>query len=125
MIRQLGIPTWFMSFSAAETRWVYLLRSLGRTLQNKELTDSEILNISWQEKSDFIQSDPVTCSRHFDYSVRRLISDVMQSSYHPVGDIIDYFYRVEFQQRCSHIHMLAWIKDAPQYGTEMKKWSHL
>ncbi|KAJ8018963.1 hypothetical protein HOLleu_42737 [Holothuria leucospilota] len=118
MIRQLGIPTWFMSFSAAETRWLHLLRILGRTLQNKELTDSEILNMSWQEKSDFIQSDPGTCSRHFDYSVRRLISDVMQSSYRPVGDIIDYFYRIEFQQRRSpHIHMLAWIKDAPQYGS--------
>ncbi|KAJ8050135.1 hypothetical protein HOLleu_03215 [Holothuria leucospilota] len=119
MILQLGIPTLFMSFSAAETRWLHLLRILSRILDNKELTDSEILNMSWQEKSDLIQSDPVTCSRHFDYSVRRLISDVMQSSYHPVGEIIDYFYRKEFQQRGSpHIHMLAWIKDAPQYGTD-------
>ncbi|KAJ8017840.1 hypothetical protein HOLleu_44503 [Holothuria leucospilota] len=118
MIRQLGIPTWFMSFSAAETQWVHLLKILGRTLQNKEFTDSDILNMTWQEKSDLIQSDPVTCSRHFDYSVHRFISDVMQSSYHPVGHIIDYFYRVEFQQRGSpHIHMLAWIKDAPQYGS--------
>ncbi|KAJ8048640.1 hypothetical protein HOLleu_01031 [Holothuria leucospilota] len=119
MIRQLGIPTWFMSFSAAETRWLHLLRILGRTLHNREFTDLEILNMTWQEKSDLIQSDPVTCSRHFDYSVHRFISDIMQSSHHPVGDIIDYFYRVEFQQRGSpHIHMLAWIKDAPQYGTD-------
>ncbi|KAJ8041127.1 ATP-dependent DNA helicase PIF1 [Holothuria leucospilota] len=118
MIRQLGIPTWFISFSAAETRWLHLLRTLGRTLHNKEFTDSQILNMTWQEKSDLIQSDPVTCSRHFDYSVHRLISDVMHSSYHPVGNIIDYFYRAEFQQRGSpHIHMLAWVKNAPQCGS--------
>lgn len=32
---------------------------------------------------------------------------------HPVGEIVDFFYRLEFQQRGSpHVHMLLWIKDA-------------
>lgn len=61
----------------------------------------------------------MTCSRHFDYPIRRFITDVMQSSYYPVGNINDYFHRVEFQQRGSpNIHMLAWIKDSPKYGIE-------
>ena len=30
MIRQLGNPTWFCSFSAAETRWIHLIKILGR-----------------------------------------------------------------------------------------------
>ena len=51
MIRQLGIPTWFCSFSAAETKWKPLLRVLGKFLKNKTLTDSEIENLSWFEKS--------------------------------------------------------------------------
>ena len=34
----------------------------------------------------------------------------------PIGEIADYFYRVEFQQRGSpHIHGLSWVKEAPQY----------
>ena len=34
----------------------------------------------------------------------------------PIGEIVDFFYRVEFQQRGSpHIHALFWVKDAPQY----------
>ncbi|KAJ8048375.1 hypothetical protein HOLleu_00659 [Holothuria leucospilota] len=116
MIRQLGIPTWFMSFSAAETRWLHLLRILGRTVHNKEYSDAEMLNMTWHEKSELIQSDPVTCARHFDYMIRRFINDVLLSSYHPVGEIIDHFYRVEFQQRGSpHIHMLAWVSSAPVY----------
>ena len=37
----------------------------------------------------------------------------------PIGHILDFFYRVEFQQRGSpHIHALFWIKDAPQYGID-------
>ena len=34
----------------------------------------------------------------------------------PIGEIADYLYRIEFQQRGSpHIHGLFWVKDAPQY----------
>lgn len=117
MIRQLGIPTWFLSFSATETRWLHLLKILGRTVQHKDYSDTELLNMTWPEKSELIKSDPVTCARHFDYMIRRFINDVLQSSCHPIGGMVDHFYRVEFQHRGSpHIHMLAWIKDAPQYG---------
>ncbi|XP_070538389.1 uncharacterized protein [Ptychodera flava] len=116
MIRQLGIPTFFMSFSSAESKWIHLLKILGRTVHNKEYTDDDVLNMSWNTKSELIKSDPVTCARHFDYSFQRFMHDFLMSSHHPIGEIQDYFYRVEFQQRGSpHIHMLVWIKDAPQY----------
>ncbi|PIK45760.1 hypothetical protein BSL78_17400 [Apostichopus japonicus] len=73
--------------------------------------------MNWNDKSNLIQSDPVTCARHFDYMFRRFLNDFLYSSYHPIGEIIDDFYRVEFQQRGSpHIHMLVWVKDAPLYG---------
>lgn len=37
----------------------------------------------------------------------------------PFGEIVDFFNRVEFQQRGSpHIHGLFWIKDAPEYGSD-------
>ena len=36
----------------------------------------------------------------------------------PIGEILDYFWRVEFQQRGSpHIHSLWWVKDAPNLRT--------
>ena len=76
MIRQLGNP-WFCSLSAAETRWVHLLKTLGRLVDKK---------------------------------------DVLKSNEMPIGEIVDFFYRVEFQQRGSpHIHALFWVKDAPKY----------
>ncbi|KAL9977890.1 hypothetical protein ACROYT_G015348 [Oculina patagonica] len=119
MIRQLGNPTWFCSFSAAETRWNHLLKILGRLVDGREYTDCEINEMNWQKKSELIQKDPVSCARNFDYMIQRLIHDVLKSEFMPVGEIADFFYRVEFQQRGSpHIHALLWIKNAPQYEVD-------
>ena len=116
MIRQLGNPTWFCSFSAAETRWVHLLKTLGRLVEKKDYTDDEIKNMTWLQKSNLIQKDPVTCARNFEHMVQLFIKDVLKSNLMPIGEIVDFFYRVEFQQRGSpHIHALFWVKDAPQY----------
>jgi len=39
MIRQLGNPIWFCSkFSAEETRWSHLLKTLGRHVEKKDYT---------------------------------------------------------------------------------------
>ena len=66
MIKQLGVPTWFCSFSAAETRWVPLLQCLSKLVKHKDLTEQEINAMTWQQKCDLIKSDPVTCARYFD-----------------------------------------------------------
>lgn len=117
MIRQLGVPTWFCSVSAAETRWPDLLKILGNLVKKTEYTNDDIQAMTWKEKCELIQADPVTCTRYFNHRVQVFIADVLKSSAQPLGKIIDYFYRVEFQQRGSpHIHMLVWIDGAPVYG---------
>ena len=77
MICQLGNPTWFCSFSAAETRWSHLLKTLGRIVEKKEYTDDETKQMTWEQKSDLIQKDPVTCARNFDHMVQLFICDVL------------------------------------------------
>lgn len=58
MIRQLGLPTWFMSLSAADTRWNDLIRALGVLNDGKEYTDEEIDSMTWFEKSKLVQRIP-------------------------------------------------------------------
>ena len=48
MIRQLGNPTWFCSFSAAETKWSHLLKVLGRIVEKKDYSDDEIKQMTWK-----------------------------------------------------------------------------
>ena len=67
MIRQLGPATLFCSFSSAETQWIHLLRILGKLVDDDNYSDHELENLNWEGKCRLIQSDPVTCTRHFDY----------------------------------------------------------
>lgn len=46
MIKQLGTPTWFCSFSAAETKWVPLLQCLAKLVKQKELTEAEAIEMT-------------------------------------------------------------------------------
>ncbi len=119
MIRQLGKPTWFCSFSAAETRWIHLIKILDRLIDNKDYSDEEVKQMTWQKISELIQNDPVTCARNFEHMVQLFIHNFIKSSSHPIGEVVDFFYHVEFQQRGSpHIHGLFWIKNAPEYGKD-------
>ncbi|KAK7481048.1 hypothetical protein BaRGS_00027684 [Batillaria attramentaria] len=115
MIRQLGRPTFFATFSAVETRLFDRLRVLYRMEHNQKFSDDDLENLTWQEKSQLIQKDPVTCARHFDYRVQVLFRRVILSELQPLGKVTDYFFRVEYQQRGSpHTHCLLWVEDAPE-----------
>ena len=114
MIRQLGIPTLFLSFSANDLHWTELIVTLGKLVDNTDYTKALNNNsLSWETRSPLVQSDPVTCVRHFDHRVSQFIQTVFKHPNSPLGEMEDYLYRVEFQQRGSpHIHMLVWIKQS-------------
>lgn len=79
MIRQLGPATLFCSFSSAETQWLYLLGILGNVVHNTNYSDAQLENFNWEERCRLIQSDPVTCARHFDFQVGQFIRHFLLS----------------------------------------------
>ena len=114
MIRQLSLPTWFMSLSAADKRWKDLLRMLAKLNDGIEYSEKEIEDLTWQQKTKLLQKDLVTCSRYFDHRVQEFLSIILKSNCEPIGKLSDYLYRVESQQRGSpHIHILVWIENTP------------
>ena len=122
MIRQLSLPTWFMSLSAADTRWTDLLKMLAKLNDGIEYSEKEIETLTWQEKTKLVQKDPVTCSRYFDHRVQEFLNTVLKSNCQPIGKVQDYFYRDKFQQRGSpHIYMLVWIENAPTLEANSEK----
>jgi len=119
MIRQLGPAQLFLTLSAAETRWVHLLKMLSEVVDSKKLTDEQVAQLSWSEKCHLINSDPITCARHFDFSVQHFFSNFLKSTASPFGQLKDFWYRIEFQHRGSpHMHCLLWIDAVPQYGVD-------
>ena len=115
MIRQLGPATFFISLSAAETKWIHLLRILGKTVDGVDYSDEDLQTMGWDHQCRLIQSDPITCARHFDYQLHTFIAKFLKSPHAPIGTILDMFHRVEMQHRGScHVHMVVWIEGAPR-----------
>jgi hypothetical protein len=110
------IPTYFMSFSAADLRWPDVIQTIAKQY-GKEFSIEEILKMDYQQKASIIRWNPVTAARHFQYRVQKFIHIVLKSDAQPIGKVIHYFIRIEFQERGSpHIHVLVWIEDAPKVG---------
>ena len=112
MIRQLGTPTWFFTLSAADMKWPD--RQYGASYN-----DEDVKALSFEEKSNWLRRNPVTAARHFQYRLSCFFQDVLRSKAKPLGEIVDYAIRVEFQSRGSpHAHCVLWVKDAPKYGVD-------
>ncbi|KAI2666920.1 ATP-dependent DNA helicase PIF1 [Labeo rohita] len=112
MLRQLGTPTFFCTFSAAEMRWPEVINAI-KAQQGESVNFAEL---DWSEKCEILRSNPVTAMRMFEKRVEALMRDLIMSPARPIGEVIDFFYRVEFQLRGSpHIHCLFWVKDAPEF----------
>ena len=79
-----------------------------------------VMNLNWEEKCRLIQSDPVTCARHFEYQFSTFLKKFPMSVVAPLHKIIDNrYYRVEYQQRGSpHIHMMLWLEGFPIFAVD-------
>ncbi|KAI8116853.1 ATP-dependent DNA helicase PIF1 [Lucilia cuprina] len=116
MIRQFILPTFFITLSAAETKWAELLVILSKTIDNVEITEDEAINLSFTEKARLIRSDSITCARYFDFRFRQLFGLFkMENGIFDNNYVQQYYWRVEFQHRGSpHIHGMYWLKDSPK-----------
>ena len=118
MMRQLGLPTWFFTVSAADMQWPDLLQTIARQY-GTILSDDDVKNLSYEERCRWLRSNPVTAARHFQYRLELLFRDVLKSNACPLGEIVDYVIRIEFQARGSpHAHTVLWVKDAPKVDVQ-------
>lgn len=100
MIRQLGIPTLFVTVSPSEHKWPELLVLLSKSVDGTVIEENEATELSYLEKDRLLRSDPVLVTRYNDERFRSLFK-TWHSGAGPFRSypIINYFYRVEFQAR--------------------------
>ena len=97
MIRQLGSPTFFITFKSEEHCWdplVAVIYDLHRNKERKKQTDT----LENNDIDYLIRKDPVTCTRYY----RHRINSLRQLICHDetfFGKISDYFFVTEFQNR--------------------------
>ena len=104
MVKQLGIPTWFLTLSCADLRWSELFQIIAKTKGNN-ITDEEIECLSYHERCAMLNLNPVIVAKHFQYRVR-----------HFSGGFND-----KCKPCCSpHLHALIWTSDCPELTDETK-----
>ncbi len=120
MVKQLGIPTWFMTLSCADLRWTELFQIIAKA-QGKNITEEEIEALSYNERCSMLNLNPVVVAKHFQHRVESFFTEVLLSQSNPVGKIIYYALRIEFQMRGSpHLHALIWTSDCPKLTSDNK-----
>ncbi len=112
--RQLGTPTWFFTLSAADMKWPDVIQTIARQY-GVSYTDEQVTVLSFEEKSKWIRSNPITAARHFQYRLNTFLNEFIKSPCNPLGDVQDFVVRIEFQARGSpHAHCMIWVKGAPK-----------
>ena len=120
MVKQLGIATWFMTLSCADLRWPELFQIVART-QGKNLSDGEVEALSYNERCQMLNANPVVVAKNFQHRVETFFSEVLLSNSNPIGQITYYALRIEFQMQGSpHLHALIWTSDCPKLAAETK-----
>ena len=116
MIQTLGIPTWFLTLSAADMKWPEVIQVIAWQY-GTIYTEDEVLQLSWTMKSMWLRSNPITAVMMFQYRLDTFVTTFLKSSSKPIGEVVEYVILIEFQARGSpHVHTLIWIKDAPKLG---------
>ena len=111
MVKQLGLPTFFITLSCADLRWNELLTIISR-LKGENFSEEDINNISYFERCRYLNLNPVLLARHFQYRVEVFFKDIIVDG--PLGKVIYYAICVEFQVRgIPHIHSFLWVLNAP------------
>lgn len=92
MIRQLGIPSLFITLSAAETKWPELIVILKKLLDKEDIIEEQASELPSSEVYRLIQSDAPTCARYFDRRFR-FLKATWKPPIGPFGkyEMVDYY----------------------------------
>lgn len=115
MVGQLGVPTFFMTFTISETRAPELLAMLHKLAGMGDISCEDAMLLDDDTKSKLIRDDPVTVARYTD-ALFKMYLDVVCDPKGSFGEhhIIDYYVKVKFQKRGSdHWHLIVYAKNAP------------
>ena len=91
MIRQRGKPTFFHSYSVADTKWNFFLVNMFYAKNNYFPSEEQLSKLTWEEKVAILNYDHVLTSQLFHNMVTTLI-DSFKKKGCPLVRMTDFFY---------------------------------
>ena len=116
MIKQLGIPTYFLTLPCADLRWEELPYIINK-LNNLGFSDEELKILSYQELCNLVNNNPVVVASHFQYKVKLFFKEIVFDG--PLRKTKYYAIRIEFQEKGSpHVYSFKRTFNAPNIQNE-------
>ena len=107
MVKQLGIPTYILSLSCTDPRWQDFAIIINH-LNNLVLSEEEPKKLSYQERCDLLNINPVLVVRHFQCKVEVFFKEIILDG--PLGKTRYHAIRIKFQDRFSpYVNLYIWI----------------
>ena len=107
MVKELGVPTFLHTLSCADLRWKEFLEIILKLNE----AEFDISNLSYHDRCNILNSNPVLVARHFQYRVEVFFKLIIIHG--PLGKSKHYAIRVEFQIRGSphvqNLHCIMWM----------------
>ena len=72
MVRQLGVSSFFLTLSCVDLRWDELVSIISK-LNFSDLNPADVSNLSYYNRCDILNSNPVLVARHFQYRVEHFL----------------------------------------------------
>ena len=114
-VRQFGVPTFFLTLSAAVFHWPDLIKIVARQY-GETLTTEQVNEMNSTTKVKYLKRNPVTVARQIDYIFRQVFGKVIYNGMHPIGQILNHDERREYQMRTGveHVHACIHVQNAPK-----------
>ena len=84
MLRCLGIPTWFLTLSAADLHWPEMIQAVALQL-GRRLSRDDVMKMSIGQRSTYLRQNPITGVRMFQHRVESFFSQYLLNDAHPLG----------------------------------------
>ena len=76
IVKQLGLPTFFMTLSCADLRWNELVLIISK-LNGDNFSDEQINKMTYFELCNYLNTNPVLLARHFQYRVEVCFKEIV------------------------------------------------
>ena len=68
MVKELGTPSFFLTFSCTDLRWNELISIIFK-FNRVDISDKKVDKMSYHERCDFFKKNPILVARYFRYNV--------------------------------------------------------
>ena len=76
MVKQLGVPTFFMTLSSADLKWNELVSIINK-LHKLDMSEEDIENSTYHDRCHLLNSNPILVAKHFWYWVEVFFKEIV------------------------------------------------